>query len=376
MDFPFYRAEDRALDKLLEQTTLLKDVDPERLTRPDCVKTYEVTYPTTLYSFLHEAAVIEYHGTLFASWYNCPQTELHGDTPIRGRRSHDGGKTWTDTEVLARDESGKILYCPPVYGICGDRLYLMMNEMVAPDHIHALDLYIYNEETERFEFLWSRPIPFKLNTNVYQLPNGKLMLPGRVAELDGFPNTPAVLISDSGKIDDEWRLVTIQPDGALPDGSKLVHPELSAIVQGEDVYMFCRDDERRVPLIYISHDCGETWSAPMAHDIPFCNAKIYSGTLSDGRNYVMGNIFPPDVTPETGYPRRNRLAAFFSRPNTMIFDKGIIIEEDRSPDLLYGMDWTYPVACEADGTLYVIYSSVIEGSFRGAALSAIDLKAL
>ena len=110
MDFPFYRAEDRALDKLLEQTTLLKDVDPERLTRPDCVKTYEVTDPTTLYSFLHEAAVIEYHGTLFASWYNCPQTELHGDTPIRGKRSHDGGRTWTDTEVLARDESGKILY--------------------------------------------------------------------------------------------------------------------------------------------------------------------------------------------------------------------------------------------------------------------------
>ena len=109
MDFPFYRAEDRALDKLLEQTTLLKDVDPERLTRPDCVKTYEVTYPTTLYSFLHEAAVIEYHGTLFASWYNCPQTELHGDTPIRGKRSHDGGRTWTDTEVLARDESGKLL---------------------------------------------------------------------------------------------------------------------------------------------------------------------------------------------------------------------------------------------------------------------------
>ena len=114
----------------------------------------------------------------------------------------------------------------------------------------------------------------------------------------------------------------------------------------------------------------------MAHDIPFCNSKIYSGTLADGRNYVMGNIFPPDVTPEVGYPRRNRLAAFFSRPNTMIFDRGIIIEENRSPDLLYGADWAYPVACEADGTLYVIYSSVIEGSFRGAALSAIDLKAL
>ena len=376
MDFPFYRAQDRALDGLLAQMTLLEGVDTDRLTRPACVKTHEVAYPTTLYGFLHEAAVIEYHGTLFAAWYNCPATELYGDTPIRGKRSRDGGKTWTDVEVLARDESGKILYCPPVYGVCEDKLYLLVNEMIAPDHIHALDLYIYNEGTERFELIWSRPIPFKLNTNVYRLKSARLMLPGRIAELDGFPNTPAVLISDSGKIDAEWRLVRIQPDGALPDGSQLVHPELSAIVQGESIYMFCRDDERRVPLIYVSHDEGETWSAPIAHDIPFCNSKIYSGTLADGRNYVIGNIFPPDVTAEEGYPRRSRLAAFFSRPNAMTFDRGIIIEENRSPDLLYGSDWAYPVACEAGGKLYIIYSSVIEPSFRGAALSVIDLKAL
>ena len=81
---------------------------------------------------------------------------------------------------------------------------MLINEMVSADHIHALDLYVFQEEKDCFEFLWSKPIPFKLNTNVYKMANGKLLLPGRIAELDGFPNTPAVLISDSGKIDDDY----------------------------------------------------------------------------------------------------------------------------------------------------------------------------
>ena len=372
----YFDEKDRKLHDLMEEIRLLPDRMPDAVASPDIV-TREVHYPTSEYRFLHEAAIISFKGVLYTSWYNCHTTELRGRTLIRGRRSSDCGRTWSDVEVIADDNTAGILWCPPVYGIYDDRMWMFMNEMTSADHIHALDLFVLDEETGKFTPVWSLPVAFKLNTNVVTLSDGRLMLPGRVTDhIDGFPDIPVVMISDSGRIDAEWRLVKLQENNLLPDGTRLIHPEISPIVRGSEILMFCRDDERRVPLIYISHDCGETWSAPLAHDIPFCNAKIYSGTLSDGRNYVMGNIFPPDVTPEVDYPRRNRLAAFFSRPNTMIFDKGIIIEEDRSPDLLYGADWAYPVACEADGTLYVIYSSVIEGSFRGAALSAIDLKAL
>ena len=37
---------------------------------------YEVAGPDDKYAFLHEAAIIEYHGTLFAAWYNCEEKEL------------------------------------------------------------------------------------------------------------------------------------------------------------------------------------------------------------------------------------------------------------------------------------------------------------
>lgn len=259
--FEFYSQEDLALFDSIEHVSFLEDgftVDDIKQ-NPD-IETFLFQNPDKGHMFLHEAAIIEFKGVLYASWYQCEEKELQGPTPICGRRSFDGGKSWSDTEIIAEDKSGKIMFCPPVYGICDDKLYMFINQMVSPDHIHSLDLYVLNENTDRFELLWSRPIPFKLNTNVYKLSNGKLMLPGRIGEMDGFPNTPAVLISDSGKIDDGWRLVKIQKNGFLPDGAQLEHAEISAIVDGIKVYVFCRNCYRKVPIVYISEDNGESWS--------------------------------------------------------------------------------------------------------------------
>lgn len=366
--FEYYNESDKELLKHTEKLNLLGDIDPFALNKSEKIENYEVHKPTADNVFLHEAAIIEFKGVLFASWYNCEKNELIGRTPIRGKRSKDGGKTWSDLEIIADDPSGKILYCPPVYGIDDGKLYMLINEMVGPDLIHALDLYVLNETTDRFEMLWSRPLPFKLNTNVYKLKNGKLLLPGRIAELDGFPNTPAVLISDSGKIDADWRLVKIADNGDLPNGKKHINPELSAIINGEKVYIFSRNDENSVPLLYLSTDNGETWSSIISHDIPFSNSKIYSGTLSNGRNYVIGNIFP----------RRPRLALLMTEPHSMVFSTGFMLQDGPSFEGYNGKQWSYPVAHEANGKLYVIYTAESDsfGISRGAVLSVvpIDLK--
>ncbi len=174
--------------------------------------------------------------------------------------------------------------------------------------MHSLDLYSFDENDQKFHFRRRSPIPFKLNTNVVHLPNGKLLLPGRIAEMDGFPTTPAVLIADSGKMDGEWRLVKIQKDGHMPDGSHLLHPELSAIAEDSALCMFCLNDGRQISLLYRSDDLGEHWRGPFQHDIPFINSKIYSGTLSDGRNYAIGNIFRPG---RDSAWNRDHLAIFF-----------------------------------------------------------------
>ena len=318
--------------------------------------------------FLHEAAIIEYEGVLYASWYNCKEKELVGYTPIVGRRSYDFGKTWTSPEIIAEDKSGKILYCPPVYGICDGKLYMLINQMVSADHMHSLDLYVLNKKTDRFELLWSRPIPFKLNTNVVRLTNGKLILPGRIAELDGFPNTPAVMISDSGKIDAEWRVVKVAENGNLPDGSHLVHPETTLLCCDNILYLFSRNDLRKIPLVYVSNDFGESWSEAMAHDIPYRSSKIYSGTLSDGRFYLIANA---------DRSNRSKLVLYVSEKNEVKFTRQkVLIDCEVSDDDMKLCH--YPAAVEYDGLLYIIatadYHDGRNFKGRGAVLFTVDLK--
>ena len=357
---------DLILHSMLPTAKLLAEqVEPLKLS--DGVKTYELFVPDERYSFVHETAIVEYHGVLFAAWYACPRFELMERSPIVFCRSLDQGKTWDELKIVADDPLGNILYCPPVFGICDDQLYMLINEMVSADHMHALDLYRYNEETGVFEFCWSKPIPFKLNTNVYHLDNGKLILPGRIAEMDGFPITPAVLISDSGKMDGDWRLVKLQEDGYFPDGSRYQHPEVSLIADGKNVYAFVRNDFRNIPMLYQSQDYGEHWTGPIALDIPFSNSKIYSGTLKDGRHYAIGNI----------QPGRSKLEIFFTEPGTMTFTRSFVLQDGTNEQLGYGKDWHYPSVWESDGKLYVIYTVNINAWLhRGAVVSVIDLNCL
>lgn len=361
---PFYEFDDMLL-ALRMKTVQLLDCD-DNYDSLECPFVHIHDPSEDFGYFLHEAAIISYKGVLYASWYNCPEKELVGYTPIVGRRSYDGGKTWTAPEIIAEDKSGAILYCPPVYGICDGKLYMLVNQMVSADHIHSLDLYFLNEETDKFELLWSRPIPFKLNTNVVALPNGKLILPGRVGELDAFPNTPAVMISDSGKIDAEWRVVKVAPNGDLPDGSCLVYPETTLLCCDNVLYLFNRNDRRKVPLVYVSRDFGESWSEAMAHDIPYRGTKIYSGMLSDGRFYLIANA---------DRSNRSKLVLYVSEKNEVKFTRQkVLIDCEVSDDDM--KQCHYPAAVESGGKLYIIATADYAGEElrgRGAVLFTLEL---
>lgn len=361
----FYNLDDVLLLTKMESFEFLNNI--AEIKSEDCFTTENVNDPDETSTFLHETAIIEFKNTIYTSWYECPEKELMGYTPVVGKRSFDGGITFTEKEIIAEadDKTDKILFCPPVYGIDDNKLYMFINEMVAPDHIHALNLYVLNEKSGKFEFLWSKPIPFKLNTNVIKLSNGKLILPGRIGEIDSFPNTPAVLISDSGKIDSDWRLVKIAENGDLPDNSQLIHPELTLIENEKTLYVFSRNDMRHVPLLYISKDFGESFSKAIAHDIPYVGTKIYAGTLKDKRNYIICNTDKLD---------RRKLCVYFSEKGTMNFNKKLVLFDETSENLEGVTACHYPAACEYGNKLYIIATKNFDTFIkRGAILFKIDL---
>ena len=100
--FNFFSKEDKQLYNMLghlnmaEKEISLKDNSETEI--------YEVACPDDEYAFLHEAAIIEYHGTLFAAWYNCEEKELIGPTPIRQKRSKE---VWYNSKTTAAPAVGK-----------------------------------------------------------------------------------------------------------------------------------------------------------------------------------------------------------------------------------------------------------------------------
>lgn len=358
---------DEADRKLADMMSAMSFMDSEiQVIRDDTITKISLEEPTNESGFLHETAIIEYHDVLYAAWYRCLVTELKDYTPICGKRSYDKGKTWTDTEVWVEPPQEDIMLCPPVFGIDDDKLYMFVNEMVAPDCIHSLNLYVLNAETNQFDLVFKRPIPLKLNTNVVTLPNGKLMLPGRFGELDQFANVPAAIISDSGKIDAEWRLVKIAENAYLADGEKFIHPEMTVLCENDILYMFCRNDLRHVPLVYISKDFGDTWSEAYSHDMPFINSKMYGGQLKDGRFYMVCNI---DIFP------RSELGIYISKKNELCFEKYVVLSEKENPCFEGVTACHYPSVVECDNKLYVIATHNYHDWFlRGAVLYTVDLE--
>jgi len=303
------------------------------------------------YNFLHDAAIVAHKNTLYSAWYNCPSGEMQGTSLIRGRRSRDGGLTWSEVEIIAQDKEQKgVMYVPVTFLSHNGSLYAFISNMEGgPDLVTGCEVFILNEKDNIWNSHGFIGGPFLPNSAPVKMENNNFIMAGRMAEQKGQkPVIPAVAISQGDKLTEKWEIIPLTYNNKLPCEGILDFPETTVIVTKNHIKAFVRNHSE-CPLLFISDDYGRTWSDPYPHNFPFASSKIYAGRLSTGQNYVLANLV------SDGY--RDLLALAVSEPGKEQFSKIWKIREDKSAVLQSGPEWSYPCAIEFDSKLYVVYTS-------------------
>jgi hypothetical protein len=303
------------------------------------------------YDFLHDTAIVQHKGTLFAAWYNCPRGEMVGQSLIRGRRSRDGGRTWSGVEIIASDQKKQgTMYVPVAFLSHGGTLHAFVTNMKGgPDLVHDCEVFLLDEKSNAWVSRRFIAGPFLPNCAPQSLADGNFIMAGRMADQRGRkPTIPAVALSRGERLTEPWRLVRLLPTGKLPGSETIPFPETTAIVEGREIMALVRR-EKGNSLLFFSHDHGRTWSEPSEHNFPTESSKIYAGLLSTGQRYVLCNL--PCGT------RRALLVLAVGRPGQKTLSKIWKLRDGPSLALTAGPEWSYPCAIEFDGTLYVVYTS-------------------
>jgi hypothetical protein len=296
-------------------------------------------------NFLHDSTIVTHRGVLFAAWYNCPEREIVDASLIRGRRSIDGGITWSDVEVIAQDAERKIFYVPNVFLSHKQTLWTFVLRMTGHDLPTQLEAFALDETANRGEPKGFIADLFLPNCPPVKMSDGNFVMAGRMADRRGEqPLRPAVAISQGDQLLRPWKTVPLSAPGET-----FTFPETTLLVERDKLTAFCRS-LKKVVLVSVSTDCGQTWTPPTKSNFPAVDAKMFAGTLSTGQHYLLSN------TPGRA-DGRDLLTIAVTKPGKAVFSKMWKIRDGYASETKAGPEWSYPSAIEHDRKLYVIYTS-------------------
>jgi hypothetical protein len=325
---------------------------PEEMPAVPGIRSVVVHEPDETYRFLHDCTVAAHGDTLFAAWYNCPLKEMVDASVIRGRRSVDGGRTWSETEVISADPAGQFMHVPAVLYSHSGVLYAWALEM--SDAGLPAGLLVYRLNDRGAWVLHGRVAHrFLPNCAPILLADGSFLMAGRTAISDSErPLHPAVAISRGSDLLGEWDVVPLAPDAGPVDCPETTvfgsDGTLVAIVRPGD---WVRGDPGRFALVSQSRDLGRTWTPLVESNFPMQPSKAYAGTLSTGPHYLISN------SPGRGGGGRDLLTLAVSRPGEKEFCQIWRLQDGYCEELACGPEWSYPFAVEHDRHLYVAYTS-------------------
>lgn len=296
------------------------------------------------YKFLHGAAIVHHKGTLYANWANSPTNENGPHETLQGRRSTDGGKTWSDVELIAPGFKGDQRHSHGVLFVHQDELWTICARWGSGESGSRFlglqgEAFVLNEQSGEWKSrgavmdnCWPYDQPM-------QMANGNFITGGQ--DKDGLP----VVAISRGDDMTKWDSVLIPYDPQL----KPIYAETTVWGDGERVTAVIRGG-LGVAWVATSDDFGRTWSKARPSKMPMPRSKAYLGKLSSGQRYMLSN-------------RNNRdtLLVSVSKPGEKTLSKMWRIRHGKSdaprfPGKGKFKQWSYPYGYEHDGNLYVVYS--------------------
>ena len=296
------------------------------------------------YKFLHGAAIIHHNGVMYANWANSPTNENGPHETLQGRRSTDGGATWSDLEVIGPGFEGEDRHSHGVLFVHDEELWTICSRFgvgKSGSRFRGLggEAFVLDEQTNRWnsrgvvmDNCWPYDEPVRMG-------NGNLITGGQ--DRDGLP---VVAISHGDDLS-KWDSVLIPYDPQL----KPSYAETTVWAEDDHVIAVIRGG-LGVAWVATSDDFGRTWSKARPSQMPMPRAKAYLGKLSTGQMYLLSNL-----------QNRDTLVVSVSKPGEPTLSRMWRIrhgksEAPRFPGKAKSRQWSYPYGYEHDGKLFVVYS--------------------
>ena len=320
------------------------------------------------------AAVVVHGGEIFVSWANADRDENAAGTRTVGRRSVDGGRTWSELFTIAGPDlapegshhahgsllsyEGRLFAFVPLEGRPQGKLRPGLRTRI----------FEYRPHDHTWKLLTAAIDNFYPMDNPRQRADDRWMLGGVDRR-----SLPAVAISDSSDPLGGWTSIGI--------GAALKGFETSIWVEGDSATALIRNHRREgddtPQVIVLRSQNGLDWSADEPVEIsrsglPAVDSKVFAGRLSAGQRYLVYNL------PVGGNAwDRRALGIAVTATGGERFERVFKIRAfgqtgPRAPGRYKEPGWQYPYAHEHDGKLYVAYARAKED----CELSVIPVKSL
>ena len=316
------------------------------------------------FPFLHDTMIAPLGGRLLMAWYNCSENEIVGRTIIRGRWSADSGRTWSAPEIICEDPRPDCHMVPVTFTEDTGRIWAYVTRMSSHDRPtgYVCAEYCQGQWTVRREC----GTPLLINT-LPQETGGQWIAGGRMAAAHGeMPRIPVVVRSPK-QSPALWEPAPL-PGPWLHGSYPLGFPETAVLAAGDRIDAIVRNDAGPAQAFH-STDGGQTWTSAADARMPIAPAKMYGGSLPDGRQYLIYNE-------QTAKKDRSRLVLALSPGGDAPFDHALILADGPDPELDAGPCWHYPCACIDGGMLHISCTASDETVVRHAALFSIPLENL